>query len=77
MSRMPTTCPSGCQGGRHTVQAGETIFSIARQRGISLEALIACNPHIPNPDVIFAGDVLCLPDGEPPEVRLPCCLILR
>lgn len=52
------------------------MFSIARQSGVSLEALIACNPHISDPNMIFDGDVLCLPEGEQPGVTLPCCLIL-
>ena len=71
--RIPATCPPGFQG-RYTVQPGDTMFFIAQTFGVSLNALIAANPHIPNPNVIFPGDVLCVP-GLPP-VTLPCCLIL-
>lgn len=71
--RVPTTCPPGFQG-RYTVQPGDTMFFIAQTFGVSLQALINANPHIPNPNLIFPGDVLCVP-GVPP-VQLPCCLIL-
>lgn len=74
--RMPATCPSGCEGGRHTVQPGESMFSIAQQRRVSIDALIGCNPHITDPNMIFAGDLLCLPEGPRPGATLPCCLIL-
>jgi len=38
-----------------------------RQRfGVSLDALIAANPQIPNPNLIFPGDVLCVPGTAPP-----------
>lgn len=70
---VPVSCPPGFQG-RYTVQPGDTMFFIAQTFGVSLSALIAANPHIPNPNLIFPGDVLCVP-GAPP-VELPCCVIL-
>lgn len=74
MSRVPASCPAGFQG-RYTVIPGDTFFQIAQRLGVSLNALIAANPHIPNPAVIFPGDVLCVPGFPPPQP--PCCLILR
>ncbi|MTI96804.1 MAG: LysM peptidoglycan-binding domain-containing protein, partial [Firmicutes bacterium] len=59
--RVPATCPPGFQG-RYTVQPGDTMFLIAQRFGVSLNALIAANPHIPNPNVIFPCDVLCVPN---------------
>lgn len=38
-----------------------------------LEALAVNNPHIPNPNVLFPGDVLCVPGLIP----YPCCTILK
>ena len=59
--RVPASCPSGFQG-RYTVQPGDTMFLIAQRFGVSLNALIAANPHITNPAEIFPCDVLCVPN---------------
>lgn len=58
--RVPTTCPSGFQE-RYTVKQGDTMSLIARRLGITLQALISANPHIPDPNLIFPCDVLCVP----------------
>lgn len=71
--RVPQTCPPDFSG-RYTVRPGDTMFFIAQTFGVSLNALIAANPHISNPNVIFPGDVLCVPGL--PSVQLPCCVIL-
>ncbi len=63
MSRVPCRCPAGFRG-RYTIVSGDTMFFIAQRLGISLDALIAANPHIKNPNVIFPGDVLCVPKEE-------------
>ncbi|NMB17328.1 MAG: LysM peptidoglycan-binding domain-containing protein, partial [Firmicutes bacterium] len=63
--RVPSSCPSGFQG-RYTVRSGDTMFLIAQRFGVSLSALIAANPHISNPAVLFPGDVLCVPGAAPP-----------
>jgi LysM repeat protein len=38
------------------------MFFIAQRFGVSLNALIAANPNITNPNLIFPCDVLCVPD---------------
>jgi len=70
--RVPASCPPGFQG-RYTVQPGDTMFSIAQKFGVSLDALIAANPHITDPNVIFPGDVLCVPE----KLTLPCCTVMK
>ncbi|MDN5364373.1 MAG: hypothetical protein PWQ91_1435, partial [Eubacteriales bacterium] len=62
--RVPASCPAGFEG-RYTVQPGDTMFLIAQRFGVSLDDLIAANPHISDPNLIFPGDVLCVP-GVPP-----------
>lgn len=42
----------------HTVVAGETMWKIASQYSMSLESLIALNPQIKNPNLIYPGDQL-------------------
>jgi len=58
--RKPATCPPGFQG-RYEVKIGDTMFFIAQKFNIGIEELIAANPHISNPKVIFPFDVLCVP----------------
>lgn len=63
----PTQCPPGTFP--YTVQQGDSMFTIAQRFGVSLDALIAANPQIPNPNLIFPGQIVCVPrvaDGCPP-----------
>ncbi|WP_324718049.1 LysM peptidoglycan-binding domain-containing protein [Carboxydochorda subterranea] len=69
----PPFCGPGCQGGVYTVQPGDTMFLIAQRLGVSLNALIACNPQIPDPSLIFPGQQLCIPGGPPPTQCGPGC----
>ncbi|NLA26468.1 MAG: LysM peptidoglycan-binding domain-containing protein [Firmicutes bacterium] len=64
--REPYSCPPGFKG-RYTVVAGDTMFTIAQQFGVSVDALIAANPQISDPSKIFPCDVLCVPGGAPPH----------
>lgn len=61
----PSTQPEREIGGQllYTIEQGDTLYSIARQFGASVDALIELN-NIANPDVIRAGDELFIP---PPE----------
>ena len=59
--RKPEQCPEGFKD-RYTVQPGDTMFLIAQEFDVSLNQLIAANPHIQDADVIFPGDVLCVPE---------------
>lgn len=66
----PPTTPATTQPERelgaqlvYTIQPGDTLFSIARQFGVTLDALVELN-NIEDPDRINAGDQLFIP---PPE----------
>src|SRR3546814_17791004 len=52
----------------HTVQHGDTLSAIARQNGVSLAALLAANPQISHPGLIYHGNSIALPGGhsDPP-----------
>ena len=46
-----------------TVQYGDTLSGIAAKLGVPLDRLLAANPQILNPDVIYPGDRLDVPSG--------------
>ena len=47
----------------YTIEEGDTLYSISRQFGVSVDTLIEVN-NISNPDVIRAGDTLVIPPAE-------------
>lgn len=49
-------------GETYTVQAGNTLFSIARWHGVTVDALCAANGLTSN--IIYVGQVLTIPDGN-------------
>lgn len=54
----PPKPPAACTF--HTVQAGDTLFSIALRYGSNVQAIARAN-NITNPNVIFVGQTLCIP----------------
>jgi LysM repeat protein len=72
MPRVPQNCPSSFLG-RYTVLPGDTFYNISQMFRVRLEALAVNNPHISNPNVLFAGDVLCVPGLIP----YPCCTTMQ
>jgi len=45
------------------VKPGDTMTSIAQQRGVGVQNLISANPQIKDPNLIYAGDRLRMPNG--------------
>ena len=60
-TRSPQT---GADTNLHVVVHGDTLSAIAARAGVSLRALIAANPQIANPDRIYPGDRIEVPQGE-------------
>jgi len=50
----------------YVVKKGDTLSGIAQSFGVSLPALEAANPQIPNPNLIFPGQVITVPVNPPP-----------
>lgn len=50
-------------GNRHTVRYGETLFSIGRYYGVNPYHIAEAN-HLPNPNCIYAGQVLFIPSYQ-------------
>ncbi|MDF9409527.1 LysM peptidoglycan-binding domain-containing protein [Pelotomaculum isophthalicicum JI] len=55
----------------YTVQAGETLFLIAQKYGVTLDALIAANPQLADPGLIFPGQVINIPAPGPATSPFP------
>ena len=66
----PPTCPPG--SFRYTVQPGDTLFFIAQRFGTTVNAILAINPQITNPNLIFPGQVICVPSQQPPPPPPTC-----
>jgi spore coat assembly protein SafA len=49
---------------QYVVQRGDTLWQIAKQHGVSLESLIAANPEIVNPDLIYPDQSIRIPGSE-------------
>lgn len=48
--------------GLYMVQEGDSLSTIATRSGITLAQLLAANPQITNPNVIYAGQQIVLPN---------------
>lgn len=59
----PEDFPTAVPAQTHTVQPGENLTAIARQYGITVQAIVDAN-QISNPDRVDAGTVLTIPDGQ-------------
>lgn len=55
--------PAKSTGSHYTVVSGDTLFSISARVRVPLHTLIALNPQIKNPSLIFAGDRVNLPNS--------------
>jgi LysM repeat protein len=55
-------------GNTYTVKAGDYMSKIARECGVSSANLIAANPQVSNPSLIFPGQVLNMPGSTVPGV---------
>lgn len=52
-------------GGTYVVQWGDTLGSIAARMGVSYYDILAVNPQIWNPSLIYGGQVINLPAAAP------------
>jgi probable HAF family extracellular repeat protein len=53
--------PSSCVAlGAYTVVAGDTLWDIARQYGVTVESLLAANPRITDPRLIRVGEEIAI-----------------
>lgn len=62
----PASSPPGALycGDSYTIQNGDTLGEIARRCGMSLSDLLSANPNIPNPNRVYTGQRISLPDPQ-------------
>ena len=48
----------------HTVKKGDTMWKIAVKYQVGLSEIKSANTHIKNPNLIYPGDVLNIPEGD-------------
>jgi LysM repeat protein len=70
--RQPFVCPPGAIS--YFVRPGDTLYKIALKFNTTVENLIASNPQLPNPNLIFINQQLCIPNVP---LRTPCSIILN
>jgi LysM repeat protein len=64
--RMPRTgTPPGAPHSVHTVVRGDTLWAISRANRTPLRDVIAANPHLTNPNLIYPGDQVYVPAATP------------
>jgi LysM repeat protein len=56
----PTPTPSG-ETTTYAVQPGDTLTRIAQRFGTTVQAILAANPQITNPNLIYVGQVIRIP----------------
>ncbi|WP_053651480.1 LysM peptidoglycan-binding domain-containing protein [Streptomyces sp. XY431] len=67
---LPTAAAGAPAAPVHTVVPGDTLWDIAASRRVTLEALVAANTTtVANPDLIFPGQDIVIPDGSAPVPR--------
>jgi len=62
-NRLQDLPPPGEATQSYTAQRGDTLSEIAKAHGVSLEGLLAANPQVNNPDVIYPDQSIALPAG--------------
>ena len=55
----------------HTIEKGETLWQIAQAYDVSLDELIDANPDIVDPNDVWPGQILAIPEDSKPGATTP------
>ncbi len=47
----------------YCIEPGDTLFALASKFNTTVPAILAANPQISNPDLIYAGEILNIPQA--------------
>lgn len=64
IAALVTAFTLGASATDHYVVKGDSLWRISRSYGVSLESIIKANPQIKNPNLIYPGDKIYVPDGK-------------
>lgn len=53
----------------YTIQSGDSLYQLSIKFGIPLAELMAANPQLQNPDLIYSGQIITIPQGTIPKSR--------
>src|SRR5690606_4430901 len=57
---------------RHVVRSGDTLARISLRYGVSISSILAANPSITNPNLLFTGTTIIIPrSGTSPVTPTP------
>lgn len=60
----PVAAQTSACGSTYVTQPGDYLFKIARQCGVTYASLLAANPQIANPSLIYPNQVINIPNGS-------------
>lgn len=63
--------PKRCTGHFYTVKPSDTLSRIAKRFGVTVQQILAANPQITNPEIIFINQVICIPVEHDKHVPVP------
>lgn len=55
---------TGASALSHTVEKGDAMWKLAVQYQVGTSEIIAANPQVPNPDLIYPGQALTIPQAD-------------
>lgn len=61
--------PATASAATYTVKSGDTLWKIASKNQIGLSELIALNPTLKNPDMIYVGEKITISENEQQAVE--------
>lgn len=70
--KFPTPPPT-CSGHLYEVKPGDTLYLIGKKFGKCVQQMIEANPQLANPDLIYPGQMICVPGVHHHEY----CLVLK
>ncbi len=67
----PATATPAPSGNTYTVQRGESLGRIAARYNTTVAAILAVNPNITNPNIVYVGQVINLPSATGTTTQQP------
>jgi morphogenetic protein associated with SpoVID len=56
---------------KHVVVQGDTLWKLGKSWNVPLQALIAANPQLKNPNILMTGEIVYIPKIKPPQALQP------